>query len=89
MSKPDLSNFSLSFFYETAKYTIMQLFASSLDTAGLLGHTAEDCAMVLGSMVGFDPYDSTSVEKPTEDFTRDLNAGVKGLRIGVPARLDG
>lgn len=62
----------------------MIAFASSLDTAGLLGHTAEDCAMVLGSMVGFDPYDSTSVEKPTEDFTRDLNAGVKGLRIGVP-----
>lgn len=62
----------------------MIAFASSLDTAGLIGHTAEDCAMVLGSMVGFDPYDSTSVEKPTEDFTRDLNLDVKGFRIGVP-----
>lgn len=62
----------------------MIAFASSLDTAGLIGHTAEDCAMVLGSMVGFDPYDSTSVEKPSEDFTRELNRDVRGLRIGVP-----
>ncbi|MGN1150302.1 MAG: amidase family protein, partial [Sutterella sp.] len=67
----------------------MIAFASSLDTAGLLAHSAEDCAMVLGSMVGFDPRDSTSVNKPTEDFTRHLNDGVKGVRIGVPRKWVG
>ena len=64
----------------------MIAFASSLDTAGLLGHSAEDCAWVLGSMVGFDPKDSTSVNMPTEDFKRHLNDGVAGLRIGVPRK---
>lgn len=64
----------------------MIAFASSLDTAGLLGHSAEDCAWVLGSMVGFDPKDSTSVNKPTEDFKRHLGDSVKGLRIGVPRK---
>lgn len=67
----------------------MIAFASSLDTAGLLAHSAEDCAMVLGSMVGFDPRDSTSVNKPTEDFARHLNDGVKGVRIGVPRKWIG
>ncbi|MDO4936564.1 MAG: Asp-tRNA(Asn)/Glu-tRNA(Gln) amidotransferase subunit GatA [Sutterellaceae bacterium] len=62
----------------------MIAFASSLDTAGLMAHTAEDIAWVLGDMVGFEPWDSTSAEMPTEDFTRDLSKGVKGMRIGVP-----
>ena len=62
----------------------MIAFASSLDTAGLLAHSAADCAQVLGSMVGFDPRDSTSVDMPAEDFTRHLGMSVKGLRIGVP-----
>ena len=62
----------------------MIAFASSLDTAGLLGHSAEDCAAVLGAMVGHDPWDSTSVNMPTEDFTRDLAKPIKGMRIGVP-----
>lgn len=62
----------------------MIAFASSLDTAGLLGQSAEDCALVLGSMVGHDPWDSTSVDMPGEDFSRDLGKPVKGLRIGVP-----
>ncbi len=62
----------------------MIAFASSLDTAGLLAHSAADCAQVLGSMVGFDPRDSTSVDMPAEDFTRHLDMSVKGLRIGVP-----
>lgn len=62
----------------------MIAFASSLDTAGLLGQSAEDCAMVLGSMVGYDLWDSTSVDMPREDFSRDLGKSVKGLRIGVP-----
>ncbi len=64
----------------------MIAFASSLDTAGLVAHSAEDCALVLGSMVGFDRADSTSVNKPQEDFTRYLQAGVKGVRIGVPRK---
>ena len=62
----------------------MIAFASSLDTAGLLAPSAADCAQVLGSMVGFDPRDSTSVDMPEEDFTRHLGMSVKGLRIGVP-----
>ncbi len=62
----------------------MIAFASSLDTAGLMAHTVEDIAWVLGDMVGFEPWDSTSENAPTEDFTRDLDKGVKGLRIGVP-----
>ena len=62
----------------------MIAFASSLDTAGLMAHTAEDIALVLGNMVGYEPWDSTSENMPAEDFTRDLTKGVKGLRIGVP-----
>ncbi len=64
----------------------MIAFASSLDTAGLLGHSAEDCARVLGSMVGFDRKDSTSVDKPVEDFTRLIGEPLKGLRLGVPRK---
>lgn len=62
----------------------MIAFASSLDTAGLMAHSVEDIAWVLGDMVGFEPWDSTSENMPTEDFTRDLKKGVKGTRIGVP-----
>ena len=62
----------------------MIAFASSLDTAGLMAHSAEDIAWVLGDMVGFEPWDSTSENMPAEDFTRDLEKGVKGTRIGVP-----
>lgn len=61
----------------------MIAFASSLDTAGLMAHSVEDIAWVLGDMVGFEPWDSTSENMPAEDFTRDLKKGVKGTRIGV------
>ena len=67
----------------------MIAFASSLDTAGLMTSSAEDAALVLGPMVGFDPKDSTSVDRPGEDFTRDLAKPVKGLRIGVPKEFFG
>lgn len=67
----------------------MIAFASSLDTAGLMTHSAEDAALVLGPMVGFDPKDSTSVDRPAEDFTRDLAKPVKGLRIGIPREFFG
>lgn len=62
----------------------MIAFASSLDTAGLMAHTVEDIAWVLGDMVGFDPWDSTSENVQTEDFSRDLQKGVRGIRIGIP-----
>lgn len=62
----------------------MIAFASSLDTAGLLGHSAEDIAWVLGDMVGFEPWDSTSADLPAEDFTREFGRSLKGVRIGVP-----
>jgi aspartyl-tRNA(Asn)/glutamyl-tRNA(Gln) amidotransferase subunit A len=67
----------------------MIAFASSLDTAGLMTVSAEDAALVFNHMLGFDPKDSTSVERPAEDYTRHLNDGVKGLRIGVPREFFG
>jgi aspartyl-tRNA(Asn)/glutamyl-tRNA(Gln) amidotransferase subunit A len=62
----------------------MIAFASSLDTAGLMTQTAEDAALVFNAMLGFDPKDSTSIDRPGEDYTRSLGMSVKGLRIGVP-----
>jgi len=67
----------------------MIAFASSLDTAGLLTGSAEDCALVFNAMLGFDARDSTSVQRPDEDYTRDLNIDLKGLRVGVPAEFFG
>jgi len=67
----------------------MIAFASSLDTAGLMTATAEDAALVFNHMLAFDPKDSTSVDRPREDYTRALDAGVKGLRIGVPNEFFG
>ena len=61
-------------------------FASSLDTPGPMGHSAEDCAMVMNEMIEFDPKDSTCVDLPKEDFTRHLHSLVKGLKIGVPRK---
>ncbi|MCA3149272.1 MAG: Asp-tRNA(Asn)/Glu-tRNA(Gln) amidotransferase subunit GatA [Burkholderiales bacterium] len=62
----------------------MIAFASSLDQAGIMTHSAEDAALVFNAMLGFDPKDSTSVKRPEEDFTRLLQQPVKGLRIGLP-----
>ena len=59
-------------------------FASSLDQAGPLARTVEDCAVMLGSMAGFDAKDSTSAELAVPDFAAACSRGVKGLRIGVP-----
>ncbi len=66
-------------------------FASSLDQAGPFARTVEDCAILLRSMSGHDPKDSTSAEVPVPDFAAACTRGVKGLRIGVPKeyRLDG
>ncbi len=67
----------------------MIAFASSLDQAGPMARTAEDCALLLSAMTGFDPKDSTSLERPAEDYTRDLGNSLQGLRIGVPREYFG
>ncbi|WP_333705276.1 Asp-tRNA(Asn)/Glu-tRNA(Gln) amidotransferase subunit GatA [Ottowia beijingensis] len=65
-------------------------FASSLDQAGPMARTAEDCALLLSAMCGPDlDRDSTSLDVPAEDFTRTLNGDLKGLRIGVPKEFFG
>jgi aspartyl-tRNA(Asn)/glutamyl-tRNA(Gln) amidotransferase subunit A len=67
----------------------MIAFASSLDQGGPIAYTAEDCAMLLSAMAGFDERDSTSIERPKEDFSRELPTSIKGLRIGVPREYFG
>ena len=62
----------------------MIAFASSLDQAGVVARSAEDAAVVLSAMSGFDPLDSTSVDRPVEDYSAALAAPIKGLRIGLP-----
>jgi aspartyl-tRNA(Asn)/glutamyl-tRNA(Gln) amidotransferase subunit A len=62
----------------------MIAFASSLDQAGIMTRSAEDAALVFNAMLGFDPKDSTSINRTEEDFTRLLQQPVKGLRIGLP-----
>lgn len=62
----------------------MIAFASSLDQAGPMAQTAEDCAMILNAMAGFDPLDSTSAERDSEDYTSTLNQPLAGLKIGLP-----
>jgi aspartyl-tRNA(Asn)/glutamyl-tRNA(Gln) amidotransferase subunit A len=62
----------------------MIAYASSLDQAGPLARNAEDCALLLQAMAGFDPKDSTSVEQPLDDYLAALNLPLKGLRIGLP-----
>jgi aspartyl-tRNA(Asn)/glutamyl-tRNA(Gln) amidotransferase subunit A len=67
----------------------MIAFASSLDQAGIMTRSAEDAALIFNAMLGFDPKDSTSVERAQEDYTRSLNLDLKGLRIGVPKEFFG
>jgi aspartyl-tRNA(Asn)/glutamyl-tRNA(Gln) amidotransferase subunit A len=62
----------------------MIAFASSLDQAGVVARSAEDAAVVLQAMSGFDPRDSTSVDRPVEDYVAALDRPIKGLRIGLP-----
>jgi aspartyl-tRNA(Asn)/glutamyl-tRNA(Gln) amidotransferase subunit A len=68
----------------------MVAFASSLDQAGPMARTAQDCALLLSAMCGPDPdRDSTSLDVPAEDFTQSLNNSIEGLRIGVPKEFFG
>ena len=62
----------------------MIAFASSLDQGGPMAKSAEDCALLLNTMAGFDTRDSTSLDRPPEDYTRDLAQPLKGLKIGLP-----
>jgi aspartyl-tRNA(Asn)/glutamyl-tRNA(Gln) amidotransferase subunit A len=73
-------------------------FASSLDQAGAFARTAEDCALLLNAMAGHDPRDSTSLDRPVEDYARlvaadlpgaDAAQPLKGLRIGLPGAYFG
>ncbi len=66
-------------------------FASSLDQAGPLARNVRDGAILLGAMAGFDPKDSTSVDRPVPDYEAALSGDIKGMKIGIPKeyRADG
>jgi aspartyl-tRNA(Asn)/glutamyl-tRNA(Gln) amidotransferase subunit A len=67
----------------------MVAFASSLDQAGPMAHSAQDCALLLNTMAGHDPLDSTSSTAATEDYCDNLDLGLEGLRIGLPREYFG
>src|SRR5260221_2103165 len=64
-------------------------FASSLDQAGPIARSAADLALMMNVMAGFDARDSTSVDRPKEDYGRSLEMNLKGLRIGLPKEYFG
>jgi aspartyl-tRNA(Asn)/glutamyl-tRNA(Gln) amidotransferase subunit A len=67
----------------------MIAYASSLDQGGLMAPSAEDLAWSLGVMAGFDERDSTSVNRPAEDFSAQLGQSLKGVRLGLPREYFG
>ena len=67
----------------------MIAFASSLDQGGPFAKSAADLGLLLNVMAGFDTRDSTSLERPVEDYTRDLDKSLSGLRIGLPTEYFG
>jgi aspartyl-tRNA(Asn)/glutamyl-tRNA(Gln) amidotransferase subunit A len=67
----------------------MIAFASSLDQGGPFARSAEDAAVLLAAMAGFDPRDSTSVDRPVEDYRTGLNDSLRGLRVGLPKEYFG
>ncbi|MDJ0890291.1 MAG: Asp-tRNA(Asn)/Glu-tRNA(Gln) amidotransferase subunit GatA [Gammaproteobacteria bacterium] len=67
----------------------MVAFASSLDQAGPMARTAEDAAWLLSAMSGYDPRDSTSIERPVDDYPAALGGDLEGLRIGLPREYFG
>ena len=64
-------------------------FASSLDQVGPLAKDVRDCALIMNSLAGHDPRDSTSVNRPVPDYTAALSEGLAGMRIGVPEEYFG
>jgi len=75
--------------YGTVSRFGMVAYASSFDQAGPMAQTAEDCAILLNAMASFDERDSTSLERDKEDYTRDLDKPLKGLKIGLPKEYFG
>jgi aspartyl-tRNA(Asn)/glutamyl-tRNA(Gln) amidotransferase subunit A len=67
----------------------MVAFASSLDQGGPIARTAEDLALLMNVMAGFDARDSTSLERPGEDYARDLGTPLRGLKLGLPREFFG
>ena len=67
----------------------MIAYASSLDQGGPMARSAEDCALLLAAMAGHDPRDSTSADRPVEDFAASFERDLVGLRIGVPREYFG
>ncbi len=67
----------------------MIAFASSLDQGGPMARTAEDLAIMLGTMAGFDTRDSTSLDRPVPDYSAGLGNDLKGLKIGLPKEYFG
>ena len=67
----------------------MIAYGSSLDQAGPMALTAEDCALLMQTMAGFDPLDSTSVNNPVPDYAVQLGQSLKGQRVGVPEEFFG
>jgi aspartyl-tRNA(Asn)/glutamyl-tRNA(Gln) amidotransferase subunit A len=67
----------------------MIAYASSLDQGGPMARTAEDCALLLGAMAGFDPRDSTSVDRPVPDYLASLERPLNGLKVGLPKEYFG
>ncbi len=68
----------------------MVAFASSLDQAGPMARTAEDCALLLGAMAGFDPRDSTCIDRPVDDYAAALaSTDLTGVKIGLPQEYFG
>jgi aspartyl-tRNA(Asn)/glutamyl-tRNA(Gln) amidotransferase subunit A len=58
-------------------------FASSLDTVGTFTRSVRDAALLLGTMAGRDPRDATSLDRPVQDYTEAIDAGIEGIRVGV------
>lgn len=75
--------------YGTISRFGMVAYASSFDQAGPMAQTAEDCAILLNAMASFDERDSTSLAREKEDYTRNLNSPLKGLKIGLPKEYFG
>ena len=67
----------------------MVAYASSFDQAGPMAQTAEDCAIMLNTMASFDAHDSTSLDRPKEDYTAQLNQSLQGVKIGLPKEYFG
>ncbi|MBM3393657.1 MAG: Asp-tRNA(Asn)/Glu-tRNA(Gln) amidotransferase subunit GatA [Betaproteobacteria bacterium] len=67
----------------------MVAYASSLDQGGPMARSAREAALLLSTMAGFDKRDSTSLDRPTEDYGRDLERPLKGLKLGLPTEYFG